>query len=352
MTDATADLCQERTADYRVFELSGDHYTIGYQMGLATDLRPVESWRDHETELAFARACAEELARFHPALLDEFRGYAAAQGRPWEDVLSHISNNLPEGELPGCTTFALRLPDGHMLTGRNHDFLYTRKERYLRRLTPTGYPASLGTQSGFIGSCYDGVNQYGLFVALHTVRAQIAERVPPGLPPHLIPRVLLETCRTAREAAAQIQEMPFLYPFNYLIADSEDMFAVETYPGLVRVHRPQGNSLVVTNHYRSPDLRPLHGRRKLTDHVERARWIETRIAQDRPREAADGWGWAKRLLRDHSVPVCHHQPNQVTFWALVADLTAHRIAYCLGAPCRNPFQAYPWPDVSLSASPP
>ena len=95
MAETSADLRQEQSADYRVFELTGDHYTIGYQMGQATDLRPVESWRDRETELAFASACADVVSQFHPPILDEFRGYSAAQGRTWEEVLPHFSNNLP-----------------------------------------------------------------------------------------------------------------------------------------------------------------------------------------------------------------------------------------------------------------
>ena len=349
MIDGPADLRQELGADYRVFELTGDHYTIGYQMGQATEMRSVESWRDRETELAFARACAEVVGRFHPALLGEFRGYAVAQGRAWEEVLPHFSNNLPEGVLGGCTTLARRLSDGHVLIARNHDFLYTRKERYLRRLAPTGYPASLGTQSGFIGSCYDGLNSHGLFVSLHTVRARIAERVPPGVPAHLVPRILLETCRTAREAVLRVQEMPHLLPFNYLVADPDEMFALETYPGLVHVRRPMGvrqstdGSLVVTNYYASPDMRPLQGRRDMTEQIERVRWIKERVTMDGVNDATAGWAWAQRLLRDHSVPVCHHQPHDATLWSLVADLTARRVAYCLGAPCRNEFREWDWP---------
>ncbi|MDY7078158.1 MAG: C45 family peptidase [Chloroflexota bacterium] len=353
MTTTSADLRQELTADYRVFDLTGDHYTIGYQMGQTTEMRPVETWRDHETELAFARACADVVSQFHPALLDEFRGYAAAQGRAWEDVLSHFSNNLPEGSPGGCTTLARRLPGGHLLVARNHDFLYTRKERHLRRLSPTGYPATLSTQSGFIGSCYDGVSSYGLFVALHTVRARVAEQVSPGVPPYLVPRILLETCRTAREAVLQVQEMPHLFPFIYLVADPDEMFAVETYPDLVRVRRPADESrisIVVTNYYESPDMRPLQGRRDMTAQIERIRWVQDRIARDRVSNAADGWSWAQRLLRDHSLPMCHHQPNQATLWALVADLTARRVAYCLGAPCRNEFREWEWPsEAALGA---
>ena len=341
-----ADLHQEQAADYRVFELAGDHYTIGYQMGLATDLRQIETWRDREAELAFARACADVVGQFHPALLDEFKGYAAAQDRRWDEVLPHFSNNLPEGSLGGCTTFVQRLPDGHMLVARNHDFLYTRKERHLRRLSPIGYRPSLGTQSGFIGSCYDGVNGDGLFVALHTVRVRVAQAVAPGVPAYLIPRILLETCCTAREAVSLAQRMPHLFPFSYLIADAKEMAVVEAYPGQVQVRqpRPGHRDIIATNLFESPSMRALHGRRNLTGPVQRVRWLEEQIAKDQVENVGSGWIWAQRLLRDHSVPMCHHQPNQATFWALVADPSARRIAYCLGAPCRNEFREWEWPE--------
>jgi hypothetical protein len=344
MAEISADLKQEREADYRTLHLTGDHYAIGRQMGRATPMRPVETWRHPETELAFARACARAVHQFHPALLDEFRGYADAQGRAWEEVLAHFSMNLPEGTLSGCTTLARRLADGHLLVARNYDFLYRQKQRYLRRLSPAGYPATLGTQAGLVGSCYDGVNDHGLFVGLHLIRAQTPQHVPPGVPYHLIPRILLETCRTVRQAIALLQEMPHLFPFNYLVADPEEMAAVEVYPGRVRVRRPENDALVVTNYYALPELRPLHGRRNLTSQVERVRWITARIAQDAVAGADEGWRWAQELLRDHSVPVCHHRPTQATLWATTADLTARRVAYCLGAPCRNSFESLAWPS--------
>ncbi len=344
MDDDSADRQQELSADYRTFELAGDHYAIGYQMGQATPMREVEAWRDAQTELTFARACADVVGRFHPPLLDEFRGYAAAQNRAWEQVLAHFSLNLPEGTISGCTTLVCRLPDGHMTVARNYDFLYSQRQRYLRRLSPAGYPATLGTQAGLIGSCYEGVNGHGLFVALHLIRAQTAERVPPGVPFHLVPRILLETCHTAQEAVAQLQAMPHLFPFNYLLADAEEMFAVEVYPGRVAIRRPTDDYLIVTNYYARPDMRPLHGRRNLSGQVARVAWIEARLAESGPAAAAAWWPWAQHILRDHDAPLCHHQPTQATLWATVADLTARRIAYCLGAPCRNPFHEWPWPE--------
>lgn len=69
------------------------------------------------------------------------------------------------------------------------------------------------------------------------------------------------------------------------------------------------------------------------------------MALSEVREAADAWEWARTILRDHRVPLCHHRPTQATLWALMADLTAHQIAYSQGAPCRNPFVEWAWPSV-------
>ena len=339
-----SDLEQEVMADYRRLELAGTHHQIGYEMGRTTPLREPPSLRERETELAFAQACAVVVGQLHPPLLDEARGYAAAQGRGWDEVLPQFSLNLPEGVLSGCTTFVYRLPGcGHVIAARNYDFLFSQRQRYLRRLSPAGYPATLGAQAGLIGSCYDGVNSHGLFAALHLIHAQTAEQVPPGVPYPLAVRIVLETCHTARQAASLLCEMPHLFPFNYVLADADEMLAVEAYPGRVRLRRSRGDCLVVTNYYQLAELRPLHGRRHLETQESRVRWLEGHMARDGVTGAEEGWAWAQRLLRDHSTPICHHRPTQATLWSMVADLSARRVAYCLGAPCRNGFYEEPWP---------
>ena len=338
------DLRQEQNADYRTFDLRGDHYAIGHEMGRLTPMRRVQRWRDRPEELAFAKACAQQVARFHPALPEELWGFAAGRECSRDDVLSHFSLNLPEGTLSGCTTLARRLSDGRILVARNYDFLRSQRQRYLRRVSPRGYPATLGTQAGLIGSCYDGVSSEGLFVALHLIHAQIPQDVPPGVPYHLIPRILMETCHSAKEAVVLLCAMPHLFAFNYLVADGAEVFAVEAYPGRVRVRNAHTDHLVVTNYFALPTMRPLQGRRNLAAQGARAAWIEERIDGDGVSDAAEGWAWAQQLLRDHSVPLCHHRPTQATLWAMVADLTSRRVAYCLGAPCRNAFQHFDWPE--------
>jgi predicted choloylglycine hydrolase len=339
------DLRQEQGADYRYFDLRGSHFAIGYEMGRASPMRAVRTWRDRRTELLFAEACVRQVARFHPALPEEVWGFAAGQDRGRNEVLSHFSLNLPEGRLSACTTLAARLPDGHMLIARNYDFVYSQRQRYLRRVAPGGYPASLGTQAGLIGSCYDGVSSKGLFVALHLIHAQIAPDVPPGIPYHLIPRVLLETCDTARMAVDQLLRIPHMFPFNYLVADRAGAYAVEAYPGRVRVRGLEHNRLVVTNYFAHADMRPLQGRRKLGSQRLRVRWLEQEVDLNLPSSAREAWPWARAVLSDHDAPMCHHRPTQATLWATIVDLTARRIAYCLGAPCRNEFAIYEWPSA-------
>jgi hypothetical protein len=344
MRGDAADLRQEREADYRYFNLGGSHYAIGYEMGRLAVMREVPSWRDGCDDQAFSLACIEQVERFHPDLAREVWGYADGQGRPRDEVLPHFSLNLPEGRLSGCTSVAVRTADGHVVVARNYDFLYSQRERYLRRIHPVGYPAHLGTQAGLIGSCYDGVSSRGLYVALHLIHARVAPEVPPGIPYHLIPRILLERCATAREAVDMLRTLPHLFAFNYLVADCDGFYAVEAYPGQVRVREADEDHLVVTNFYAHPDMRGLQGRRKLDSQRERATWIAAQVQALGSVSAPSAWTWATDVLRNHSVPVCHHRPTQATLWAMAANLTSRRVAYCLGAPCRNQFVDHPWPQ--------
>lgn len=323
--------------DYRFFELAGDHYACGCALGRTTELRPIPSWRGALDGLRFARACADVVREIYPPLLEEYRGYADAQGRPWEDVLPHFSLNHPSGEAGGCSSLAWRSAEGHVMVARNYDFLRSQRSRHLLRAGPAGALATLGTNASLIGGRYDGVNQAGLFVALHLVQAEMPARLAPGLPFHLVPRILLETCATARQAVALLLDLPVLHAFNYLLADAGGFAVVEAHPSAKRV-REGDNWLAVTNHFQHPDMQGFHGRR--THAHSRRRAEKLRQLALRPEEPA--WSWAQTVLRDHGTPLCHHDRVMATLWALVGDITARRIAYCQGAPCQNSFVELAW----------
>ncbi len=55
------------------------------------------------------------------------------------------------------------------------------------------------------------------------------------------------------------------------------------------------------------------------------------------------WEITKAAISDHRSGVCSHREFGATLWAGVFDLTARRLAYSFGAPCRNVLQPFAFP---------
>lgn len=277
----------------------------------------------------------------HSPLLDEYRGYAEAQELEYIQLLQGVCRtSLRQRAVGGCTSFAV-LRDGAVLAGRNYDFRTIQATRLRIRLSPDAALPSLGMQGSVPGGRYDGVNAHGLFVSLHVVMADEPADRTPGIPFHLIPRILLETCRNVDEALDCIVRIPHLNAFNYLLADPGRFVAVEAHPSQLCVRQAETDSVVVTNHYQHPDMHPLQGRRDTSGSQRRADRVETLLASspgDEPEDIAS-------ILRDHAAPLCEHRPHNSTLWSVVADLDARRIAYAPGAPCQVAYQPVAWPGV-------
>jgi hypothetical protein len=320
--------------DYRVFDLRGSHYDIGCELGRSTPRFAVMPWWPPSSARDVALACAAIVGELHPRVLDEYRGYAEAQRIDYVDLWQGICRtSLRQRAGGGCTSIAIRR-GGRVLIGRNYDFRTIQTLRLRIRLAPEAALASVGMQGSLPGGRYDGVNEQGLFVSLHVVMTDDAPGRAPGVPFHLVPRILLETCRDVDEALGLITRIPHLNPFNYLLADPARFIAVEAHPSRVRVVEPEGEALVVANHYRHPNMVRLQGRRDSSGSKRRA---------DRAAALAQAGENVESILRDHGAPLCEHRPHNSTLWSLSADLDARRIAYAPGTPCRVPHQSVDWP---------
>lgn len=249
----------ERAADYRVVELWGAPRRIGAQHAayLRPVAAPVRPW-PWETDRDFLRSCAALVNELAPWLWQEVAAFAEAVGLPPERGMFVRAGAVPQG----CSAVAWRAPNGHVLAGRTYDFYTKMRTRHLLRTTPAHGLAHLGMNGGLLGGRYDGVNEAGLVITLHKVMADRPAAVAPGVPYHLIPRLVLQGCRTADEAAALIEAVPHLASFNYLVADAAGtLLALECYPGRPVVRRAACDVLAVTNHYTAASLRPLMGAR-------------------------------------------------------------------------------------------
>ncbi len=318
----------EQRADYRVIHLRGDGVTIGRTM--ARSLQRVPSlfrklpWED---DRAFLSDCARVIREVAPWLWDELATFADGIGMPPEQGLFVRAGSLPHG----CSAVAWCSHEGRILAGRTYDFYVRIRTRHLLITAPAQGYAHLGMNGGLVGGRYDGLNQHGLFVSLHKVMADRPLSHAPGVPYHLLPRLALQTCRTATEAADLMSHLPHLASFNYLLADaSGQMIALECYPGRKPERRESDEVLAVTNHYTSPMLAPLQGARPKHDSQRRMAALES--IHDR---WGDGWYATFDALADHDSGVCSHREFGATLWAGVFDLGAKRAGYTFGAPCRN-----------------
>jgi hypothetical protein len=327
----------EDAADYRVIKLSGSPMLIGRAQ--AAYLRPVGApfrpaiW---EGDTAFLRACARVITSFHAPLWDELAAFADALSLPAERALFVRAGALPHG----CSAFAWVRDDGQVIAGRNYDFYERMPTRHLLITQPERGYAHVGMNGGLVGGRYDGMNERGLFVALHKVMADRPLHMPPGVPFHLLPRMALETCATAPEAARLLSAMPHLAAFNYTIADASGAcFAVETYPGRQAQLREGAGGIAVANHYESAVLAPLQGQRSLvSSHARSAAMAQMPPPWD------DAWDAAMALLAEHRWGMCCHREFGATLWSAVFDLSARRAAYAFGPPCRVSYReiAAPW----------
>jgi hypothetical protein len=356
------------SADYASFDLSGSHYVLGHAQGRQTERFVVPAWWPAPPPLAFAQDCARQIAELHAPLLDELQGYADAQELHYDDVLRGVCRRsmrlraapspagprYPEG---GCSSLAVVGAGGHVRVGRNYDFHPVQRVRQRLRLAPARGRATLGTRGSVPGGRYDGVNDAGLFICLHVALSDEPAEVRPGIPFHLLPRLVLETCADTGSAVDLLTRVRHMHAFNYLIADPRgDLAVVEAHPEAVRVATRGEAVAAATNHYRHPSLRRYQHGRRLTHSERRLQYLQAQGA----RLGAKGPLWAaapgapveldvRAALADHESGVCGHAGGHTTLWSLTADLNARRVAYTRGAPCETHYEPVAWPGYNPSA---
>lgn len=357
------------SADYRFFELRGSHAQAGYELGRNDPPFRMQFWWWPPPAERFAEACRDVVRDVHPALLDELDAYADAQrlsGRAlWRMCCrvnlkarvrpEHLRSSDGQGVevAEGCSTFVRFVPPaqqhgGGVVVGRNYDYLPHQERRQRIRFIPECCAhASIGARGSVPGGRYDGINQHGLFAALHVVMTDVPgeDALRPGVPFHLVVRLALELCRTAREAVELLTHIPHLSALNYLVADPHDAYVIEADPRRVRVIARESDVLAATNHFRHPDMQPLQRGRTFENSACRLAFLSQQDAQAlslRPIALADQLlAYAERVMADRTAPVCGLSGSLTTLWSCVAELTTRRIRYAPGAPCHTRYEEIP-----------
>jgi predicted choloylglycine hydrolase len=327
------DLLKERRSDYRIFSVSGSHYEIGRMTALqaGTAVALTEPLKDEQRR--YAERCRETVSRLFPEIVEEFRGYADGLGIPEDELLWHYTL----GVTGGCSAIALRTESG-IFAGRNYDYFFWENRRHLIETRPQRGWSHVGMHEGLVGGRFDGLNEKGLFVSFNGAGAHPDPARSPGMSFHLIVRFLLEKCSDAREAEEALLGLPVKEPKSYFIADRRQAIVAEVHPERRAIRRMDGDYLIVTNHFLEPSMMPYAT--EWPNSAARYRKLEEHALHYLADLSQDPLSALRRALSDHEAPVCGHQDGLATFWSCLADPGSGRIAYSLGAPCRNEYKEF------------
>lgn len=363
MVNPEQDREREAAADYATYVVEGTHGEIGAQLGERYGTFGPQAAELHPEHVDFARACRDEVARVYPALVEEIESQAEAAGRSVDDVLWHycLGVGAPPVQVDGgagapaetsqanCSSVGVMTAEGPVIA-RNYDFFYFETWRHLVTVKPQRALSHTGMWPGLLGGRYDGVNEAGVWVSIHGGGCRPPAKPTPGIVFHLLCRIVLETCSSAKEAVELLQSVPHIASYNFFIADAYEMYVVEAHPEKTAVRTPEDGVLVCTNHPIHDDLVPMTATPILENSRRRAAFLRCGAADAVFGAACSGGGASdaaaglQLLMRDHSVPVCGHDDGLATFWSAVCIPQRRHVAYTLGAPCRNEYEDARWPD--------
>jgi predicted choloylglycine hydrolase len=289
----------------------------------------------------FARECRKQLERWHPGLVEEIDGYGEGLCCSPDDLLWHFTLGVSPGATRHCSSVGFYTENGPAV-GRNYDFFYFVNMRHLVTTRADGALAHMGMWEGCAGGRMDGINADGLWVSVHFGGCRQPKCLKPGLGFHHVARMLLEKCSTVPEAVAVLAEVPHIAPYSYFLADPREMCVVEASPERQRVRRPKDGVLACTNHPVHPEMVDLESTDIRTNSCRRLARLHAgakmALANEHPMEVLED------TMRDHMAPVCGHRDGLATLWSAICVPGLRHIAYCFGAPCRNPYTPSPWPE--------
>ena len=318
---------------------------------------PIDPSLDRDSLLARCLAFLPQYEAFAPHLVEEMRGIAdgaklqfaevllvnvraEVMGIRSDDVANHSTSAMVAlGD--GCTAFALgrtATRDGEIVAGQNLDQDPLNADLLIMlRVEPDDAPAALMcTFAGLVG--YPGINEAGIAVFQNALST--SDWRPHGMPHYLLKRVLLEQV-TLADCLDVLRQAQLCSSTNYVLADRDEVIAVETTPTGIATVAAVNDVVVHANHFADPVLAQndalLLG---MPDSTCRANRLAALIAHSPERPTA---ATMMEMLADHDgypVSICRHESRFASIASLVAEPDHGRLHVAVGNPCQHAAATY------------
>ncbi|AEF83881.1 putative acyl-coenzyme A:6-aminopenicillanic acid acyl-transferase subfamily [Treponema primitia ZAS-2] len=262
----------------QVINLKGTHYEQGVQEGklLAKEIqvncdfvrKSLEEKKINKSKYAdFLAQNAAFMKENQNDLYSEMEGIAKGSGISWQEILEL---NIPAYFMSSsftqeCSQLLVRgkaTADGHTYIIKNRDLSWRLDQALIHREYPNGLKVTESSGMGTLTYPGAGINSYGL-------AASTTGSWPKSIKPDLSLasktsifiniRLILDQCKTAKEAVEYVKSSPRMNGINLLIADSNDAFAVEVTKDEIDVQAAGDDGILFrTNHYMSEKFSPLN----------------------------------------------------------------------------------------------
>ena len=328
----------------------GNHYVMGQKMGsifIKCNAQFPIKIDPFQTE--FGRESGKLLKQFFPEATEEIKGITDVMGIDNEIFTSWMMCmgcclDLQEGnsvEVRGCTAFSF-VHNDQVYYARNNDL-----PPFLKKISKSIYyrPENkmsfiLNTSSFINGE--EGINQYGLVVAMTFVRPKL-EEIKPGINSVFLVRYLLENCKTVDEGVDALKKLPIASSCNIILTDkSGKMVVAECNPLKINIRQPDTNEkgeyfIVTVNHFTSKEMWE-HDASKRNVYFSEVRY-QTAYKALKNRNYCDGVEQAQNILSGKYGFMCQYDKklNFDTIWSSVFDMTNNKVYRTEGNPLRAKF---------------
>ena len=174
--------------------------------------------------------------------------------------IGHAVQNM---HLVGCTAFGSWNFDSiqqQMITGRTFDFYFgddfAKNKVILMSKPDSGYKNISVTWAGFTG-VVSGINEKGIGITLNSDKSEIPTKS--GTPVSIIARDVLQYASSINEAIAICSKYTAFVSESFTISSAIDqqIIVLEKTPNQTGIYYPKSDTIIVTNHFQSPELKNL-----------------------------------------------------------------------------------------------
>jgi predicted choloylglycine hydrolase len=330
---------------FPLVELSGSHYSVGFDLGRHFSVRINTFVEQLRTELPdYQRLLAQNFPYLKatqsafPNLVEELVGVATGARIPPEEYFFLTNPELQTATEPylaklhlvgdHCSTLVSFNQQGAII-GHNEDYdPAMQDDLYLLKATINGVTI-FGLQyiTEMIGTAAS-VNSYGLVQCINELHSNYRT----GLPKNFIARAVLQ-CQTIEEAEGLITRVKHASGFNHVLIQGDKITNIEIAGPKIAVTHFTHEPFSHTNHYLSPDLKESE-----KYHTASSRHRLRRLTQlVRPGMSLSG---VQATLKDHHHPkhsICRHNH---TLGSVIFEPSLNRAHVCYGRPCEGNYVEY------------